>query len=196
MSQGAGFVPLGEFQDPRFENQSLPHYAVRMILRCTAKALDLLGGRGLALVDVPPADDDWYLNLLWMDRRKCLLLTHAGTIFSIFIPDVRKADLSPLGPYVVGAITSALSAEGLPHRALGDLDPQEVLLAKTASRRVLGYMNDIAVHVCYAIAHQGGLGLADIARVNREIRRTLQNHGGRYTDPMELIQEGLERAGR
>ena len=87
---------------------------------------------------VEPADDDWYLNLLWFDRRKCLLLTHAGTTFSVFVPDVRKADLTPPGPFLVDAITTALDAEDLPRGALGDLDPVNVQLAKTASRRVLG----------------------------------------------------------
>ena len=75
-----------------------------MVLRCTAKALDLLGVRRMSLVEVPPSDDDWYLNLLWFDRRKCLLLTHAGTVFSVFIPDVRKAELAPTGPYVIDAV--------------------------------------------------------------------------------------------
>jgi len=50
-----------------------------VILRCTAKALDLLGGRRLELTESTPTDDDWYLNLLWVDRKKCLLLAHAGT---------------------------------------------------------------------------------------------------------------------
>lgn len=50
-----------------------------MILRCTAKMLTLLGVRATALPDLPPSADDWYLNLLWIERRKCLLLTHAGT---------------------------------------------------------------------------------------------------------------------
>lgn len=41
-----------------------------MILRCTAKMLTLLGARATALPDVQPSDDDWYLNLLWIERRK------------------------------------------------------------------------------------------------------------------------------
>ena len=42
-----------------------------------------------------PAPDagDWYANLLWFDRRKCLLLTHAATLFSIFGAGVRAGDL-------------------------------------------------------------------------------------------------------
>ena len=43
--------------------------------------LDLLGGRqSRSASSLPPTDDDWYLNLLWIDRQKCLLLTHAGTL--------------------------------------------------------------------------------------------------------------------
>ncbi|MFN2615181.1 MAG: hypothetical protein ABR552_10255 [Actinomycetota bacterium] len=31
----------------------------------------------------------WYANLLWFDRRKCLLLTLAPTLFSVSVADVR-----------------------------------------------------------------------------------------------------------
>jgi hypothetical protein len=62
-----------------------------MILRCTAKMLSLLDVRPAALVAAAPSDGDWYLNLLWIERRKCLLLTHAGTLFPVFVADIRKA---------------------------------------------------------------------------------------------------------
>jgi len=44
-------------------------------LRCTRKALALLKLGADTLADPPPSNDDWYMNLLWLDRRKCLLLT-------------------------------------------------------------------------------------------------------------------------
>ncbi len=44
-----------------------------MTLRCTRKALSLLKGNARMLTNPPPSDDDWYMNLLWLDRRKCLL---------------------------------------------------------------------------------------------------------------------------
>jgi hypothetical protein len=48
-----------------------------VILRCTKKLLDvILPGQ---VVKQEPEDEDWYANLLVPDRRKCLLLTHAGT---------------------------------------------------------------------------------------------------------------------
>ena len=39
--------------------------------------------------DPAPDAEDWYANLVWLDRRKCLLLTPAGTLFSMFEAGVR-----------------------------------------------------------------------------------------------------------
>ena len=75
-----------------------------MIVRCTKKLLDLLAGGARSLSDLPAADEDWYANLLWIDREKCLLLTHAGTLFSVVMPGVRVGELRPIGPYVVAAL--------------------------------------------------------------------------------------------
>src|ERR1700722_6624432 len=68
-----------------------------MVLRCTAKVLKVLGPDALEAAGSPiaPRDDDWYMNLLWLDGRKCLLVTHAGTKFSAFAPNVRVAALPP-----------------------------------------------------------------------------------------------------
>jgi hypothetical protein len=108
--------------------------------------LDLLG-REVMLSEPAPSDDDWYLNLLWIDRQKCLLLTHSGTLFSVFRAGVRVPDLRPLGNYVVEAITTELHAERLPADTLAELDPDAVRVAKTASRSTLAYMKEIALEL-------------------------------------------------
>ncbi len=106
--------------------------------------LNLLGVRATSLHDVPASDEDWYLNLLWIDRRKCLLLTHAGTLFPVFAADVRKADTTPIGPYVADLVEVHLRSEGLSTDTLGRLEPDDVQLEKTASRSILGVMNECA----------------------------------------------------
>src|SRR6266852_3971883 len=63
-----------------------------MVVRCTKKMLDLLGDRSLTLSELSPTDDDWYLNLVWIERQKCLLITHTGTLFSVFRAGVRAPD--------------------------------------------------------------------------------------------------------
>jgi hypothetical protein len=154
-----------------------------MIVRCTAKARALLGARQLA--DPEPSDDDWYLNLLWFDRRKCLLLAHVGTLFPVFVPDVRKADLTPLDTWLVYVVRRELSAQGLPDAVLGELTAP-VVLAKTVSRQMLGFMNEMARFAEHAIADAGGLARCDIAELNREQRRMLHNRDGRYATPLDL----------
>ena len=158
-----------------------------MILRCTAKMLALLGVRAATLADAPPSDDDWYLNLLWLERRKCLMLTHAGTLFPVVVTDVRKAQITPIGPYVVGLVEEHLISEGLGADTLGPLDPDDVRLAKTASRSVLGIMNDTAFHVRYRVEAMGGIDRAETVFLNRFLRRTLHNRAGEYVTPLDLV---------
>lgn len=108
-----------------------------MILRCTAKARAMLSARDL--VNSEPDNDDWYVNLLWFARRKCLLFTHAGTVFPVFVADVRKADVTPLESSVANVVRRELSAEGLPLTALGEL-------TAPAGRRQDGEPTDARLH--------------------------------------------------
>jgi hypothetical protein len=161
-----------------------------VIVRCTKKMLDLLGGRSLTLSELPPTEDDWYLNLLWIDRQKCLLLTHTDTLFSIFRAGVRSGDLRPLGNYLVAAVESELRAEDLPTYTFSQLQPDSVQLAKTASRSTLGFMNEIAFELRYLIADARGLERCDIDVLNHALRRTLRNRG-EYVRPIELVARRL-----
>ena len=135
--------------------------------------LALLAARPRDLVTLEPSDHDWYANLLWLHGRKGLLLAHAGTLFSVFVPDIHKSDLMPIGPSVVRFIHKELEAESLPLDRLGALDLGSIALAKSASRTVLGYMNEMA-HFCeYAVAKAGSLAGCDARELNRKLRREL-----------------------
>ncbi|CCK59082.1 Conserved protein of unknown function [Mycobacterium canettii CIPT 140070010] len=155
-----------------------------MMLRCTAKVLALLGVSEPAIGEA--CAGDWYAHLVWIDRRKCLLVTHAGTLFSVFMPNVTAAGLRPIGPPVVSAIQDALQAEGLPVDTLGDLDPQQVAVAKTADRRVLGTINDLAFTTEHVIATAGGLARCDIDALHHGLHRTINSITG-YIPPIDLV---------
>ena len=143
-----------------------------MVVRCTGKLLNLLGGQSVALVDSPPSTDDWYANLLWVDQRKCLLVAHAGTLFTLFVADIRVNDLRPFERRIVELLTGALLEEGLSSDALGRLEPNEVRLAKTASRHVLGVMNQMALEIGWHVDPVGGLWNIDVDGLNRHLRRS------------------------
>src|SRR6266487_1354658 len=152
--------------------------------------LDLLGGGSRTLSELSPTEDDWYLNLLWIERQKCILFTQADTLFAIFRANVRRADLRPIGNYLVAAVESELRAENLPTDTFSQLEPDTVQLAKTASRSTLGYMNEMAFELRYLIADAGGLGQRDIDVLNHGLRRTLRNRG-EYVRPIELAARRL-----
>ena len=159
-----------------------------MILRGTAKMLNLIGARPRDLVNADHTDSDWYANLLWLEGRKCLLLAHAGTLFSVFAPDVHKSDLVPIGATVMAFIRNELVAESLPLNRFGVLDSQSIELAKTRSKSVLSYMNEMARFCDYAVVDHGGLAQCDVRELNRQLRREL--HLSRrppgYFVPIEL----------
>jgi hypothetical protein len=159
------------------------HTITRVILRCTKKLLTVIGSP-LADPAPDPDPDDWYANLLWVDRRKCLLVTHSATLFTIFEADVTAARLRAASELLTGLISRELSREGLPAATFGDLD-QEVLLAKTADRSVLGCMNDMAFLCEHAIGQTGSLATTDLASLNKWLRRNINSARG-YQQPIEL----------
>ncbi len=160
-----------------------------MILRCTRKLLTVLGP---AVAGPAPAPDpgDWYANLLRSDRRTCLLLTHSATLFTILEADVTASGLRATRQLVTGLIGRELRREELPPGTFGDLRQQEVLLAKTADRSVLGCMNDMAFRCEHAIAGAGGLARTDLAGLNRSLRRNINSARG-YRPPVELAARRL-----
>jgi hypothetical protein len=165
-----------------------------VVVRCTKKMLDLLGARSVMLSELPPTDDDWYLNLVWIERQKCLLLTHTGTLFSVFRAGVHVADLRPLGDYLVDAIEAELRAEGLPADTFSQIESENVRLAKTASRSTLGFMTEMAFELGWIITDKGGIRHSDIPALNRALRRMLWNRGD-YVRPIELVSQHLNARG-
>jgi hypothetical protein len=148
--------------------------------------LKLIGARAGALVECEPGIDDWYANVFVIERRKCLLLVHADTLFSVLDTDVRVAQFDDLGCYVATLVVDALALEGLAGSTLGLADPSGVRVAKTASRSVLGHMKEMTFEAQLLIAQDGGLRHADLDGLNRRLRRGLHRRGGDYVVPLEL----------
>ncbi len=70
------------------------------------------------------------------------------------------------------------------------LEPEKIILAKTADRSVLGCMNDMAFLCENAISESGGLSRTDLAALNQSLRRNI-NSSRDYRPPIELTAERL-----
>lgn len=162
-----------------------------MILRCTAKLLKLVGEKPVADAGDGP---EWYGNLIWIERRKCLLFTHAETLFSFMVSDVRRADIAPLEPFVLGRIRHELASEGLRPEPFGVGRDADMVVARTNDRGVLGSMNDLAFQCQHAAASDGGLEHLDMREWNRQLHRTPMG-ARKYGFPIDLARE-LDRTGK
>ena len=159
-----------------------------MILRCTKKLLTVIGPQ--QLIDRSPDGEDWYANLLWLSGRKCLLITHTVTLFTVLEADVRAADLRDPGRLVTGLMSRELLREQLPADTFGNPDPADISLARTADRSVLGCMNDMAFMCETVTTRSGGLATTNIGDLNRALRRNTNSARG-YQPPIELTAERL-----
>ena len=163
-----------------------------VLLRCTKKLLAVLGG-GVVVESAGVSDpQDWYANLVSVEGRTCLLLTHAGTLFTLLASDVRVRELRALHSVVVGLVERELAAENLPADTFGRLDHEDLRIAATADRSVLGCMNDMAFLAGELIARAGGLQRANIGAVNRALRRNINSSRG-YARPIDLALEWVNR---
>jgi uncharacterized protein DUF6933 len=157
-----------------------------LVIRCTEKLFRLLGESPQQPPDAPAGLLEWYCNLIWIDRRKCLLFTQADTLFSFFVPGVRKAEIVPVGRFFLVHLGTALEQEALPSDVFGHIDPSTTLLAKTNSRSVLGSMNDFALH-CSRFAALRGLDAGSVRELNHRLRR-IPMRALKYAYPIDCVQ--------
>ena len=108
-----------------------------------------------------PGEDDWYANLLVLDRRKCLLLTHRLRRCSASSNQMFESVSSDRHRELVSALVEReLREEQLPPDTFGDMRSEELVIAKTADRSVLGCMNDMAFLAEVAVGPERRPGLA------------------------------------
>jgi hypothetical protein len=188
---GAALFELLPVSQARFRARHGSGSVAWVLLRCTTRLLELLGDP--MTEERPASPDDWYANLFWVQRRKCLLVTHAETLFSVFAPAVRVADLRPLDAFVAPLIARQLAAEGFSAAALGPLDRGGVGIAKTADRQVLGCMNDIARACQHAAADAGGLARLDLTGLHYRLQRNITSARD-YIPAIDLLASRVQRA--
>lgn len=71
-----------------YELKSMP-----LLIHCTQKLLAEIPGR---FIDSSASGASWHANLLRFDRRKCVLFTHDETLYSVFVPGLRKPEFEQL----------------------------------------------------------------------------------------------------
>jgi len=117
-----------------------------IMLRCTARAAKALG---FHLLDDPPAGTsplgDWYVNLIPTAAGGMFLFMNEQSLLAVVVP----VGMSALLNTIVARVGNLLSMIGVSNERIDrEIDHfKEARAAKTASKRVLEVMNDVAYHV-------------------------------------------------
>jgi Domain of unknown function (DUF6933) len=151
------------------------------ILRCTQKLLSELKLRPSDSIQQPDELSSWHANLLRIGRRKCVLFTHDTTLYSFFIPGLKKPDFENIREVFRQNFFKSLIVEDIPQKHIEIFleANREIRISKTNNRSVLGSMNDLAFQLKDKIAYEGGIENTDITKLIHDINRI----------PMSAIEE-------
>ncbi len=160
-----------------------------MLIHCTQKLLAEIPDR---LIDPTTSGESWHANLLHVDRRKCVLFTHDQTLFSIFVPGLKKPDFAHLDGVFGQRVFKALVWEGFSQTRIERmLDTcRDIRFARSGNRSVTGSMNDMRFHIKWRVADAGGLENIDLAEFQHGLNRIPFKAVG-YRYPAELFKKYL-----
>jgi hypothetical protein len=165
-----------------------------MLLRCTKK---LINTYDIAISNETSSENilnEWYANLIYMDRKKCILFTQSTTLFNIFLPNVKKADIGNIGEIFKSQLENSLNNLNIPSKKINlYIDYLNGMkFSETKSRSVLGSMKEYTQYYKIGIAQAGGLGRCDIDKLiygsNSMIMGALDYRSGN-----EEIKEALSK---
>ena len=165
-------------------------------LRCTQK---LLKAGGLQLTDSHSTESDssldWYVNLLWIERKKCLLFSGATTLYAFLVPDVKKAHIQKLDIVFRDEFAENLQYEGYDETLIAQTLSKysDLAIGRATDRKVLGSMNDYAFQFKFLIERAGGLEQSDILLFNHQVSDSPMSAIG-YSDGLRELRKQMIQA--
>ena len=168
------------------------------LIRCTGKLQKEMGLKKSYLLDTEPPFSylgSWHANLIYIDRRKCVLFVNDKTLFNFIAPDVPRTAIRDLNSLFKDYLRCVLADEGImgPAREKIMSEYDEIEYAKTNSKSVLGSMNDLAFHYKFLIQEEGSIHSAMIPSIIRKLNR-MPMGAIEYTYPVEALKAMYETA--
>ena len=137
---------------------------------------------------------DWHANLFRFERRKCVLFTNSATLYSIFVPGLKRPDFDRLDEIFRQSLFKRLRIEGFSQFQIEKVleDYQTLQYANTNNRSVLGSMNDLAFQLEAFVETPGGLSYLDLNLVNDKLNR-IPMSAINYKYSIDALKEILSR---
>ena len=140
------------------------------LIRCTQKLLKEMGLQKYELNATEPTFSylgSWHANLLHIDGKKCILFVNDRTLFNFIVPNVKRQEIKNLSRIFYENLKYALSFDETLVKVQEKIlrEYTEVNYSITNSKKVLGYMNDLAFHYKHSILTEGGIHSALIPSI-------------------------------
>ena len=142
-----------------------------LLIHCTQKLLAEIPDR---LIDPSASGESWHANVLQFDRRKCVLFTHDTTLYSIFVPGLKKPEFARLDDVFGQRLFKALLWDEFPQAQVERmLEACRVTrFTRSSNRSVLGSMNDMRFRIGWYVEDHGGLADVDLGQLHHWLNRT------------------------
>lgn len=165
-------------------------------IRCTAKLQKEMGLKKSDLNDgesEPSPLGQWHANLIYIDRRKCILFVNDQTLFNFILTDVPRSEIRKLAHNFKFTLSCVLHAEGLStdrvEKALNEYS--EIEYGKSNDRSVLGNLNDLAYNYEVHILEAGGVHSPEVPSIIKKQNRMPMNKKAGYIFPAAEIMKVL-----
>jgi hypothetical protein len=131
------------------------------LIRCTQKLLKEL--------KIKPTEK----SPKFVDRRKCVLFTNDQSLYSFFVPGLKKPEFVHFDEVFRQNLFKCLLNERFSQDQIEKVlaEYRKIKFAKTKNRSVLGSMNDLAFQVKYRIEASGGLNYFEPIALNQSLNR-------------------------
>lgn len=136
----------------------------------------------------------WHANLILVERKKCVLFTNDATLYSFFVPGLKKSDFEMLDEIFRQNLIKCLENEEFSQKQIEKVidEYKSIEFAKTNNRRVLGSMNDLIVHLKYWIDGSGGLKMVKVSDLNKRLNRILMG-AHKYISGIDMLRSKLDK---
>jgi hypothetical protein len=167
------------------------------VIHCTKKLQKEMGVKPQDLLEENDSDTilgSWHANLIYINRRKCVLFVNNKSLLNFIVPDVQRRQIQKLGTLFKENLECILAEESISKTIIDRIliEYNEIGYAKTNNKSVLGSMNDLALHYKYHIMESGGVHSYHIPSIISKLNR-MPLGALKYAYPIEILKEIIEK---
>jgi hypothetical protein len=158
-----------------------------VIIQATKKLQDFVGVKENGTPEGEEKIHLWHGNIFMIGRKKCLLLVHNESYYSVFIYGVTKKDVKNLPSIVKKYLTELLRKDDFTLSQIVKFiqTVDEIIYAKTSNKKVMGVMNNMILTLKYYNMTEDELTLA------YRLNNTPYHNDKNYFNSIEVLRDLL-----